>query len=330
MLKMGSLIGLLAGVAVAAALVAWQGFASVATELAVMGWAVFLLPLAFMPSYVLMALAWQTLFLSRREAGLWDILRARWMASSVNVLLPMAGIGGEVVRARVLLQAGVRATDVYATMVVDKTTGAISLALWGLIGIAFLLSIENSGELATWLAVTLALLAAGITGFVVVQQAGTFGYLARLFGKVGKAKARAGLIDNAVDLDAAIRVVYGRRWRVVWSCLLWLLSRVVLTAEVWLAAALMGQAITLWDALMLRSLIGILRGATFIVPGGWGIQEAGYVVLGGLLGLTPDFMLAISLATRARMLMFALPGVLAWQHLEGRSLWKRLAAMRRR
>ena len=77
---------------------------------------------------------------------------------------------------------------------------------------------------------------------------------------------------------------------------------------------------------MLKSLTGALRGAAFVVPGGWGIQEGGYVVLGALIGLTPEFMLALSLATRAREVLMALPGLLAWQHAEGRWLWRRRSA----
>lgn len=330
MLKIWTAIGLLAGLAVAAVLVAWQGFAAVASEMAALGWGVVLLPFAFLPGFVLMALAWRLLFRPGAEAAVGDVLRARWMALSVNVLLPLATIGGEIVKARVLMQAGIRATEVVATMVVDKTVGAVSLTLWGLIGVAFLLSIESGGELALWSATAFALLAAGIAVFIFGQRAGAFGILARLFGKLGKAGGRAAIVDEAADLDATIRAIYGRRWRAAWACLLWLLSRILLTAEIWLAAALMGQPITLWEALMLKSLISALRVAAFVVPGGWGVQEGGYIVLGGLIGLSPGFMLALSLATRARELMVAIPGLLAWQHLEGRALWRRLTATRRR
>ena len=114
--------------------------------------------------------------------------------------------------------------------------------------------------------------------------------------------------------------------RILLATALRLASRIALTLEVWLAAQLMGFPITLWEALMLKSLTGALRGAAFVVPGGWGVQEGGYVVLGGLLGLSPEVMLAVSLATRARELLVSLPGLVAWQHGEGRSLWKRAAS----
>ena len=70
----------------------------------------------------------------------------------------------------------------------------------------------------------------------------------------------------------------------------------------------MGQSISLWDLIMLRSLISALRGAAFVVPGAWGLQEGGFIVIGGLIGLPPDFMLALSLATRAREFVISVPG----------------------
>ena len=72
-----------------------------------------------------------------------------------------------------------------------------------------------------------------------------------------------------------------------------------------------------------------LRGAAFFVPGGWGFQEGGFIVFGGLVGFPADFMLAVSLATRGRELLVSVPGLLAWQHIEGRSLWKRHIAKHR-
>ncbi len=68
---------------------------------------------------------------------------------------------------------------------------------------------------------------------------------------------------------------------------------------------------------MLNSLAIALRSAAFIVPGGIGVQEGGYVVVGALVGLPADVMLTISLATRLGELIEGLPGLLAWQFAEG-------------
>ncbi len=74
---------------------------------------------------------------------------------------------------------------------------------------------------------------------------------------------------------------------------------------------------------MLNSLAVALRSAAFVVPGGLGVQEGGYVAVGALLGLPPDVMLAVSLATRLGELIEGLPGLLAWHFAEGGAYWCR-------
>jgi hypothetical protein len=42
--------------------------------------------------------------------------------------------------------------------------------------------------------------------------------------------------------------------------------------------------------------------------------------LGGVIGLSPEVMLALSFVTRARELMVSLPALMVWQIVEGRTL----------
>lgn len=323
MMKRLAMTGLLLGLAVVTFLVAWQGFGTVAAALGALGVGVLLLPLVFLPHLLFAAASWGLLFAPGRAPAFAQCLRAMWIGLSVDTLLPAASIGGEVVKARILMQSGLPGTEAGASVVVDKTVQAVSLVLWGLVGIGVLMVIQADDGLVLGALIASALLAAGVAGFVLVQHAGSFGFLARFLGKAGKSTAWSGIIDNAVALDGQIKALYGRPGRILLASALRLVARVALTAEVWLAASLMGLPITLWEALMLKSLTGALRGAVFFIPGGWGVQEGGFVVLGGLLGLAPEFMLALSLATRARELLVSLPGLLAWQHAEGRSYWRR-------
>ncbi len=313
-------LGFLLGLSGIVTLVAWQGFDTIAAALASLGWGVFLLPLVFLPHLALAALSWRLLFRPKQTPPLALVFRAMWIGLSVDTLLPLASIGGEIVKIRLLMQAGVRGPDAGASVVVDKTVQAISLVLWGLVGVALLISFEAENTLVAGALLALALLSLGVAGFIRAQYAGSFTFLVQLFDGSKTVRSWTGLVDNTFRLDATIRSHYRKYGRLLFSCLLRLLARVALTTEVWLAAALMGQGITFWEALMLKSLTGALRGMVFVVPGALGIQEGGYVVLGVLLGISPDLMLAISLATRARELLVSLPGLLAWQHVERQSL----------
>ncbi len=200
---------------------------------------------------------------------------------------------------------------------------AISLLVWGLIGVALLAWLQVESEIVTGALFGLALLAVGIAGFVMVQRAGALGGLARTAGRFSRSLALSGLASSAGEADAAIRALYDRPGVIAAACSWRLVSRVLLTAEILLAASLMGHPIGLAEAFMMRSLIAALRGAAFMVPNGLGVQEGGFVLLGSLLGYSPEFMLALSLATRARELLISVPGVLYWQHAEGRGFWRR-------
>jgi uncharacterized membrane protein YbhN (UPF0104 family) len=74
-------------------------------------------------------------------------------------------------------------------------------------------------------------------------------------------------------------------------------------------------------ALTIESLGLAVRSAAFVVPGGLGVQEAGFLLLGTILGLSPEVSLSISLVKRIRELALGVPAILAWQLIEGRRLF---------
>ena len=96
-------------------------------------------------------------------------------------------------------------------------------------------------------------------------------------------------------------------------------------AETWLGLQAMGAHIGAPAALVIESLGMAARSAGFAVPGSLGVQEGGFVLAGGLVGLPPDAAMALSMVKRARELLVGIPGLLAWQWSEGRDLIRRAA-----
>src|SRR5205807_652323 len=70
------------------------------------------------------------------------------------------------------------------------------------------------------------------------------------------------------------------------------------------------------DCFILESLGQAARSAAFIIPGGLGAQEGAFLLIGGALGVPPDFALALSLVKRASQLLFGIPMLAAWPFLE--------------
>jgi hypothetical protein len=89
--------------------------------------------------------------------------------------------------------------------------------------------------------------------------------------------------------------------------------------EAWVTFRLMGIRITGVEALVIDSLGTSLRTLGFMVPAAAGVQEAGYVLVSLLFGITPAQAIAFSLARRARDLAIGLPGLGLWQYLEAKA-----------
>ena len=178
-------------------------------------------------------------------------------------------------------------------------------------------------ELAISAALGLSLLGAGAAGFLVVQRAGMFGFMARSAHRISGSEKIGDMVGQADEVDLIVRALYRDRWRIV-RATSWRLGALGLqTGEVWLAAELLGFPIGILEAMMLKSLSSTLSDAAFVVPNSYGVQEGAFVVLGALVGLTPESALAVSLAIRLRELLIDVPGLVLWQHAEGRAFFKR-------
>lgn len=324
--RTASWLGLALGLAVAVALVAWQGAGTVAHLLASTRWTLLLVAGFAVPQLLLATVSWRLLFPPGGAPRFSLALLALWIGSSINLLLPVASIGGDVVRARLLALWTGKTRDAVASAVVDKTLQVATLPALGLIGIAaFLRLLPNAGSIGPAL-LGVILLGVGIALAVLVQRAGVFAFLAVRGERLVRKSSWDGLVGRASDLDGAIRALYQRPATILGSWSLRLLARLSLSGELWLAARLLGHPITLSDAILLRTFSFVMRAVAFPVPAGLGVQEGSFVVLGPLIGLPPDVALATSLASRAREIVSSVPGLFAWAYVEGRGLRRRRAA----
>ena len=123
---------------------------------------------------------------------------------------------------------------------------------------------------------------------------------------------------NGAQLDADLHRLFARPWRLA-QALLWQFAGYLTGAlETWFALKLLGHPVSLEAALAIEALTQAIRHATFIVPGGLGIQEAGVILFGHLAGVSGEAALALALVKRAREVLFGVPALLSWQWVEAR------------
>jgi len=318
MLNRTTLLLGLAGLMLATGLVAYNGLGEVMQALSVAGWGIVWASLFHVVPMAFNARAWQVLLPSRRGPGLGFFLWLVWVRESVNGLLPVARVGGELVSARLMLRQGIRAAPAAASLVVDMTLCMGSQFLFTIGGVA-LLAAGDSTPMSERILYGLLAGVPLIAAFWAVQRAGLF----HIFHTVVKAMFGdrwVGLAGTLRRYDHAVRVMYRRSDRTL-ACLLWqLVGWAAGAGEIWLALLALGHPVSVGDALLIEALIQALSSAAFLVPGALGVQEGGFLAIGALVGLPADIGLALALARRARDLLVFGPALLVWQVIEGRAL----------
>ncbi len=314
MKQLGAVLAL-GGLVLAAFLFGRENLTAIVHLLTVAGPGLVLACAAHVVPMTLNARAWQSLVPAGERVSLRVMTRATWARESVNALLPVARIGGEIVAYRIVHRAGMRDTLAASSVVADMAMSVLTQAWFTITGLAILIAGGRGSALMPQLTIAaLAMAALGLV-FALVLRAGTLAPLTRALNRVF-----AGRLERAVAgslrIDDALRDLYRHPRRVAgcaaWQCAGW----VVGAAEIWLALHFLGHDVAVRDAIAIDALIQAISSAAFVIPGALGVQEGGFLLLGTLLGLDAPTALALAAARRLRDLLFYFPGLLAWHRAE--------------
>ena len=305
-----------------------QGAPQVVAAFASAGWWIAAVVIYHLAVPVLLdALAWWALFPKPERLPVWQLFWMRWIGESVSTLVPSAAVGGDVVRARLAALHGASIPTSAASVLVDITLGVFVQIVFTLLGLGLIVSATGHQGFVRPTLIGSAIGVLAIVGFYVVQRLGMFRFIGKIISKLANADDWHSLVHSGQTLDQAIRKLYARRGGVI-GCCLWTATSLILgSGEIWIALYALDLQATVVNALILQSMVLTIRSAMFPVPGALGVQEGGYVVIGNLLGIPGDAAFALSLIARVRELVLGIPGLIAWQLIEARRVWRaRLAA----
>jgi putative membrane protein len=298
-----------------------SGAAQVAHAMLVIGWGLIPITLFHIVPFSLSALSWRELLPPASRPNTGTIIRIRWIRESINSLLPVASIGGDVASMRLVHLGGVPSAQAASSVVVDTTLGVVTQLIFVLSGVGLLLmrSTDRTSLLvARTVLIAMGVLFLAITAFVFFQHRGLFAAFARFARHLVPGKWLAALASRASMVDDSVVTAYRSGSVMLRANLLRLIGWAAGAGEIWLVMQSLGLPIGVGDAYILESLGSGVRAATFMVPGALGALEGSYVLFGAMFGLPADTALAISLSKRVRELAWGVPGLLLWQHIEGR------------
>ncbi|MEG9525158.1 MAG: flippase-like domain-containing protein [Hyphomicrobiales bacterium] len=320
------LFGTLIGLGLAVWLVATNDLGAVAAafgRIGVAGFAGVTLVRALV--IVLCGIAWARILDGLSSAPAAACLILRFVREGINVLLPVASVGGEVVGARLLTFWGVAGSLAAASVLADLLFQVGTLGLFAGLGAGLLTRVEGAqaAELANWTLRTLAVAGLAIAAFFALQRTGVVRVIEDRVAALGRRFVREteARPEPSQRIQGALDAVWaaGRRGHLAQSCLLHALAWLLGAAEIAVVLACIGtDHVSISEILVIEALSQAIKAAAFLVPSGLGVQEGGLVLVCGLFGIDAGTAIALSLARRVPDVVLGLPALLVWQNLEAR------------
>jgi putative membrane protein len=264
-------------------------------------------------AYVPMGVGWWSVTRSPRPSVV-HFIWARMLREAAADLLPFSQVGGIVV--------GIRSLTGRTGLTIAAATTAFVADL--------------GAELASQAVFTSACVAALVFGLahapaeVIVEALATIAVCAALGLLLCEPRLVRRLLTalaSRVVPAATSALASSPEWnrRQLFASFLANLSAWVMSAAcAWIALRTLGVDAPLGRVLILESLVFCIRTAAFPIPGGIGVQETGYAILGPLLGFAMEDVLALAVFKRIRDVVIALPVLLVWQANEWRTLAPRM------
>jgi putative membrane protein len=298
-----------------AALIGAFGARGIGVLVANAGWGLPLVVALHVPQTIFSALGWRSLIDDPRRPSAWRLIGFRWIREAVNALLPVAQVGGDIVRARLLALRGVKLGPAAASCTVDLTLEMASQIVFSLLGVALLLIAPHGDQIVRMTFATTAVAVIIVAGFVAFQRSGGLDAMGRVFTRMAE-KRNWSALGEIGAFAPAVSALYRAPRRLTASFLFHLTSWLLGSLETYAGLLALGLHPSLREAVVVESLGQIVRALGFAVPGALGVQEGGYILICGLFGISPQGALALSLIRRIRELALGLPGLIAWQRIE--------------
>ncbi len=328
-MKFLTLFAGLIGVAVTIWLVANQGLGSVVHVLSQAGWQLlWIVPFHALP-ILLDAEGWRTLLAPRdpeRRAGLGYLFWVAAVREAANRLLPVANVGGEVIGIRLVLLRKLDGAAVTASVIIEVLLTLMNQYVFTALGLVLLIALTHATAMTWTILVGLALsLPVPVLIGALLRYGSIFERMERVVEHLLGDRSKLAALLGGSSLDTEIRALYNHHWRLVGAMLWQLAGYVAGSFETWFALRLLGAPVDFGTAIAIEGLTQAVRHFAFFVPAGLGVQEAGLVLFGQMVGFGNDIALSLSLAKRMRELLFGLPPLIWWQWLESNRLHRKLS-----
>lgn len=274
-------------------------------------------------SFLFDVVLWQLAFSSpaARLAHCGHFYLIRLIGEAYNNALPLASVGGEPIKSRLLKdRLGIAYSDSGVAFMVAKTANLIALVLFLAVGFGLLLL--DSRFDAPWRTVAglgLAFFTLAILLLWAVQQSRLAPLVERLLaGRATRPRALA-VISGLQRMDEQLARCYRhtpRRFVAIVG--LAFLTWVAGIFEIWVILHAVDAPIGLDEAWVIEASVQLVRTAAFFIPSGLGVVDGSFVLVVGIITGSGTLGLLVAVVRRARDLLWIAAGFLGGLRYAGR------------
>jgi putative membrane protein len=317
-MKTAAGMALLLGLMLFAALTLYEGAGEVAHAFASVGFGALLIAAIRLAQTLLSGFAWRALLPYPRPKP-WLFCKLRWVRETINNLLPVAQIGGDLLGARLLRNNGVHGGMAAASVIVDLLAQTASQVAFTVIGVILLFHHGVHGDLSLAVGFGLLVMAPALAGFWLAPRLLSMGWIDRLAENV-EHRTGWGSLGGLPALRAGLDEILRRRASLAAAICIHTSIWFIGVLEIWLGLSLLHAPSSFATAITIESLGHAVKAAGFLIPGAWGVQEGGFIALCAAFGIASPTAIALSLVKRIPDFVCGAPGLWIWRRMEGSRL----------
>ncbi|MGR3218681.1 MAG: flippase-like domain-containing protein, partial [Candidatus Anammoxibacter sp.] len=308
MVKTLKILSFVIGISLFTFLIYKIGVDNIYKNLLAMGYKFPIIFLPFLLVFFLDTLGWQYSFNHwSKGIRLRNLFPVRWAGEAVNILTPTAYVGGEPVKAYILKRYGVPFNDGMASVVIGKTAMTMSQVVFVVAGVIVATRYIGSDNYLIRTVVAAIIISIPVFFFFFHWQ--SKGLFTSIIALLERFKIKVNYLiknkEKIESLDNTIKDFYKQHKKRFYLSLSYhFLGWCAGILEVYTILYLMGYKISFFEALVIESLVQLLKSCSFFIPGSIGVLEGGGILVFTALGFSVQVGLAYGIFRRLRELIW--------------------------
>ena len=284
------------------------------------GWGIIFILAIYGVAFTTDTIAWQFTLPSTglNIRWLWNLWKVRIVGAAFGKMLPFSAFGGAPIKGFILKKHyNISYKEGIASIILVESTHLISMIVFMASGVLLVLFDSNLPQsFNTFSAISLGALTVGISGFYIVQRLKITSIAGGWLSQRSLGRRLEKFLTHLQEFDERLVQFYTKQrskffGALILNLLVWYLGAL----EVYIILYFLGHPVSLSEALILETLVELVRAGTFFIPATLGTQEAAFLLATGAITGLPALGVATALMRRVREVVWLVLGfVIGWQY----------------